>query len=185
MSALPPDPKRRNALGALAALGAGAALPGMTKEPAMTADLLIVNGLVTTLDKAQPEAEALAISAGRISAVGSTRDLVQRFPDAKRIDVGRRRVVPGIYDSHTHVIRGGLNYNLELRWDGVPTLAEAMARLKAQVARTPAPQWVRVVGGFTEYQFAEKRMPTIAELNEAAPDTPVFILRLYDRALLN
>ena len=74
---------------------------------------------------------------------------------------------------------------MELRWDGVPTLAEAMAMLKRQVDNTPAPQWVRVVGGFTEHQFAEKRLPTIAELNAAAPDTPVFILHLYDRALLN
>jgi hypothetical protein len=57
--------------------------------------------------------------------------------------------------------------------------------LKRQVAITPPPQWVRVVGGFTEHQFVEKRLPTIEELNAAAPDTPVFILHLYDRALLN
>jgi len=127
----------------------------------------------------------VAIAGGVITAVGTTKELVQRFPDAKRIDVKGKRVVPGIYDSHMHIIRGGLNYNLELRWDGVPSLAIAMEMLKAQVARTPAPQWVRVVGGFNEYQFAERRMPTIAELNAVAPDTPVFILRLYDRALLN
>ena len=60
-----------------------------------------------------------------------------------------------------------------------------MRMLRAQVARTPAPQWVRVVGGFTEHQFAEKRLPTLDEINAAAPDTPVFILHLYDRALLN
>ena len=60
-----------------------------------------------------------------------------------------------------------------------------MAMLRAQVAVTPAPQWVRVVGGFSESQFAEKRLPTLDELNAAAPDTPVFILHLYDRALLN
>jgi predicted amidohydrolase YtcJ len=60
-----------------------------------------------------------------------------------------------------------------------------MAMLKRQVAVTPAPQWVRVVGGFSEHQFKEKRLPTIAELNAAAPDTPVFLLHLYDRALLN
>ena len=76
-----------------------------------TADLLIVNGLVTTLDKTRPEAEALAISAGRIAAIGTTRELVQRFPDAKRIDAGPPGRA-GIYDSHMHVIRGGLNYNL-------------------------------------------------------------------------
>jgi hypothetical protein len=74
---------------------------------------------------------------------------------------------------------------MELRWDGVRSLADAMGMLADQVARTPAPQWVRVVGGFTEHQFAEKRLPTIAELNQVAPDTPVFILHLYDRALLN
>lgn len=74
---------------------------------------------------------------------------------------------------------------MELRWDGVRTLADAMNMLKRQVAVTPPPQWVRVVGGFTEHQFAEKRLPTIAELNAVAPDTPVFILHLYDRALLN
>jgi predicted amidohydrolase YtcJ len=94
-------------------------------------------------------------------------------------------VLPGLCDNHTHIIRGGLNYNLELRWDGVRSLADAMRMLKHQVDITPAPQWVRVVGGFTEHQFAEKRLPTIDELNAVAPDTPVFILHLYDRALLN
>src|SRR5690606_30363926 len=57
--------------------------------------------------------------------------------------------------------------------------------LKVQADRTPAPQWVRVVGGWNEFQFAERRMPTLDELNQAAPDTPVFVLHLYDRALLN
>jgi len=84
-----------------------------------------------------------------------------------------------------HIMRGGLNYNMELRWDGVRSLADAMAMLKRQVAVTPPPQWVRVVGGFTEHQFAEKRLPTIEELNAVAPDTPVFLLHLYDRAILN
>jgi predicted amidohydrolase YtcJ len=94
-------------------------------------------------------------------------------------------VIPGLIDSHMHIIRGGLNYNMELRWDGVPTLADAMAMLKKQAANTPPPQWVRVVGGFTEHQFVEKRLPTLDEINAAAPETPVFILHLYDRALLN
>ena len=60
-----------------------------------------------------------------------------------------------------------------------------MRRLKEQVARTPPPQWVRVIGGFTDQQFAEKRLPTLDEINAVAPDTPVFIMHLYDRALLN
>ena len=94
-------------------------------------------------------------------------------------------MIPGLNDSHLHVIRGGLNFNMELRWDGVPSLADALRMLKEQAARTPAPQWVRVVGGWSEFQFKERRMPTLEEINRAAPDTPVFILHLYDRALLN
>ncbi len=101
------------------------------------------------------------------------------------IDLKGKRVIPGLNDSHTHLIRGGLNYNMELRWDGVRSLSDAMAMLKIQADRTPAPQWVRVVGGWSEFQFKERRMPTLAEINAVSPDTPVFILHLYDRALLN
>ena len=74
---------------------------------------------------------------------------------------------------------------MELRWDGVPSLADALLMLKTQAARTPAPQWVRVVGGWSEFQFKERRMPTLEEINAAAPETPVFVLHLYDSALLN
>ncbi|WP_431637060.1 amidohydrolase [Dyella sp. KULCS107] len=150
-----------------------------------TTDLLIVNARVTTLDRAKPQAEAVAIRDGRFLAVGSEREVRAAVPQATVIDAGGRRLIPGLIDSHIHVIRGGLNYNMELRWDGVPTLADAMTMLRQQVQNTPPPQWVRVVGGFTEQQFAEKRLPTIDELNAVAPDTPVFILHLYDRALLN
>ncbi len=83
------------------------------------------------------------------------------------------------------MIRGGLNYNMELRWDGVPSLADALAMLRGPARRTPPPQWVRVIGGWTEFQFAERRMPTLEEINQVSPDTPVFILHLYDRAIVN
>src|SRR5262245_29103982 len=172
--------------------GAGGAGDSMLGNPAGRAQggeapaLILRNGKFTTLDGAKPEARAVAIANGRFSAVGDEKEIMKLAgPKTQVIDLGGRRVIPGLMDSHTHPIRGGLNYNMELRWDGVPSLAEAMRMLKEQVKRTPAPQWVRVVGGFTELQFAEKRMPTLKELNEAAPDTPVFILRLYDRALLN
>jgi len=148
--------------------------------------LILRNGKFTTLDSAKPAASAVAIAGDRFAAVGGESDVMPLAgPTTRMIDLGGRRVIPGLMDSHTHVIRGGLYYNMELRWDGVPSLADAMRLLRAQVARTPPPQWVRVIGGFNEYQFAEKRMPTLDELNQAAPDTPVFILRLYDRALLN
>jgi predicted amidohydrolase YtcJ len=152
----------------------------------MIADLILYNGRFSTLDRSNPNPEAVAIADGRFLSVGRARE-VEATAGAKtqRIDLHGRRVIPGLIDSHMHIIRGGLNYNLELRWDGVRSLSTALKMLKAQVDRTPAPQWVRVVGGFTEHQFAEKRLPTIEELNAIAPDTPVFILHLYDRALLN
>lgn len=149
-------------------------------------DLIFYNGKITTLNRAQPVAQAVAIKDGKFLAVGSDAEVMPLATEKTRcIDLKGKGVLPGLFDNHTHIIRGGLNYNLELRWDGVRSLADAMAMLKAQVDITPAPQWVRVVGGFTEHQFVEKRLPTIQEINAIAPDTPVFILHLYDRALLN
>jgi predicted amidohydrolase YtcJ len=92
---------------------------------------------------------------------------------------------PGLNDSHMHVIRGGLSYNAELRWDGVPSLADGLRMLKEQAERTPPGQWVRVIGGWSEFQFAERRMPTLEEINAVSPDTPVFVLHLYCRGILN
>jgi predicted amidohydrolase YtcJ len=150
------------------------------------AELVIRNAKVTTLDKQKPQAGAVAIGGGKFLAVGEAADVMKLAgPRTVVIDAMGRRMIPGLIDSHIHVIRGGLNYNMELRWDGLPSLSEAMRRLKEQVDRTPAPQWVRVVGGFSELQFAEKRLPTLEEINAVAPDTPVFILHLYDRALMN
>src|SRR5689334_14475010 len=149
-------------------------------------DLILHRGLFTTLDRSNPTASAVAVEGGKFTAVGRNEDIVPLAgAETRVIDLKARRVLPGLIDNHLHIIRGGLNFNMELRWDGIRSLADAMAMLKQQVAITPPPQWVRVVGGFTEHQFAEKRLPTIKEINAIAPDTPVFILHLYDRALLN
>ena len=154
-------------------------------QPAI-ADLILTNGRFHTLDRSRPEADSVAIADGRFLAVGDAEDTMRhRGPATRIVDLAGHTVIPGLNDSHLHLIRGGLNYNLELRWEGVPSLADALRMLREQALRTPSPQWVRVVGGWNEFQFAEKRMPTIEELNAAAPDTPVFVLHLYDRALLN
>ncbi|MGK6341404.1 amidohydrolase [Chryseobacterium sp. DT-3] len=152
----------------------------------MKADLILYNGKIHSFSKEITDISAVVMKEGEIIALGND-GLVDQFADAATeiIDLKKKRVVPGINDSHIHLIRGGLNYNLELRWDGVPSLADALRMLKEQVDRTPSPQWVRVVGGWSEFQFAERRMPTLEEINAIAPETPVFILHLYDRALMN
>ncbi|WP_030757190.1 amidohydrolase [Streptomyces griseus] len=150
------------------------------------ADLVVRNAKIHTGDPARPHAEALGVRDGVITVVGDDRDVAGHIgPDTKVVDALGRRVIPGLNDSHLHVIRGGLNYVLELRWDGVRSLREGLAMLREQAARTPKGQWVRVVGGWSAEQFAERRLPTPAELNAAAPDTPVFVLHLYQSAVLN
>ena len=152
----------------------------------MAVSLILYNGKIHTVDAQNPSATAVAIEDGKFVAVDDDATVMQLATySTMLIDLQKKRVIPGLNDSHIHLIRGGLNFNLELRWDGVPSLADAMRLLREQVARTPSPQWVRVVGGWTEFQFAERRMPTLDEINAVAPDTPVFILHLYDRALLN
>ncbi|WP_305984730.1 amidohydrolase [Roseibium sp. MMSF_3544] len=150
------------------------------------ADLILTNGKVTTFDDQDRVAEAVAIAGETILEVGSDHDIMRlKSNDTKVIDLQGKRVIPGLIDSHTHIIRQGNNFAMELRWDNVPSLADGLAMLKAQAQRTPAGQWIRVVGGWSADQFAERRLPTIDEINAVAPDVPVYVLHLYDRAWLN
>src|SRR6202047_3024408 len=151
-----------------------------------TADVIAYNGKIATQNEQRSIVEAVVIRDGRFLAAGTDGEVLALTGEqTKVINLNRRTTIPGLNDSHLHLIRGGLNYNLELRWDGVPSLADGLRMLREQARRTPSGQWVRVVGGWSEFQFAERRMPTLDELNQAAPDTPVFVLHLYDRALLN
>jgi len=186
---------RREAIAASLGFTGAAALQGCITKWTMRSgeedmqsspDIILTGGRVTTLDPANPEAEAIAIKGGKVLATGTTAEILRLAGGSTtRIDLRGRRVVPGLNDSHIHLIRGGLNYNMELRWDGVWSLADALEMLRIQALRTPAPQWVRVVGGWSEFQFKERRMPTLDEINTASPDVPVFILNLYASALLN
>lgn len=161
-----------------------AALPDGVEPP--VAELIIHNARITTQNPGQPEASALAVRDGVIQAVGDDKAILALAGDGTRkVDAQQRRVIPGLNDSHLHVVRGGRFYNLELRWEGVPSLRQGLEMIAEQAARTPKGEWVRVIGGWSPYQFEEKRFPTVAELNAAAPDHPVFVLFLYSRGFLN
>ncbi len=170
----------------LGAIGAGCAPAAQPAERPSPADTVVVNARIATMDAARPEAEAFAVRDGLFVAVGARGDVEPLTgPETRTIDAGGRRVIPGLNDSHLHAVRAGRFYNLELRWDGVTSLERGLAMIREQAARTPPGQWVRVIGGWSPYQFRERRMPTIAELNQAAPDTPVFVLFLYSQGFVN
>jgi predicted amidohydrolase YtcJ len=154
---------------------------------AQTADLIVTNGKIATMTKPGEFVQAVAVKDGIVLDTGPSAQIISKYksPQTKIIDAKGRTVVPGINDSHIHIIREGLHFNSELRWDGVKTLARAMQMLKEQSARTPEGVWIKVIGGWNEFQFQEKRQPTLAEINEAVPDKPVFITYLYGKAFLN
>ncbi|WP_111597166.1 amidohydrolase [Chitinophaga skermanii] len=163
-----------------------AGISSVHAQGTLKASIIIINGNIHTLDPNAPKADAIAINDNKIIATGSNKQILSLKNKTTRIiDAQGKTVIPGLFDSHLHVIRGGRFYNSELRWDGVRSLKRALEMLKEQAQRTPPGQWVRVVGGWNEFQFEEKRLPTLAEINEATGNTPAFILYLYSKAWLN
>lgn len=150
------------------------------------ADQILFNGEILTVDKNFSIKQALAVRGGRILATGTTADIQQYAGDkTQRIDLAGRTVIPGLTDMHLHGIRAALTYSMEVSWIGVPSLEEALARIK-EAARKAAPrQWIIVAGGWTDIQFKEKRKPNQAEIVAAAPDNPVYIQHLYEWVLLS
>ena len=150
------------------------------------ADLIVYNAKVAVMDATNTITEAIAIKDGKVMSTG-TNDAILKLKNqgTKILDAGGKTLIPGLNDSHLHITRGGRFYNAELRWDGVTSLKKALKMLKEQASRTPEGQWVRVIGGWTPFQFDENRFPTVEEINEATGDVPTFVLFLYSRGWLN
>lgn len=149
------------------------------------ADLIVFNAKIATGNSAQPEASALAVKDGRIYSVGSDDEVLGlKNAGTRIIDARSRRLIPGISDAHTHVLNES-SYTYNLRWDGVPTLRGALTMLREQAARTPEGHWVKVIGGWSPYQFEERRFPTLGELRQAVPNRPLIVQYAYNRAFLN
>jgi predicted amidohydrolase YtcJ len=152
---------------------------------AQTADTVLFNGKILTVDKDFSTQQALAIDRGRVLASGTSAAMRKLAGEkARMIDLGGRTVIPGLTDGHIHGIRAALTFGAEVNWIGVPTLKEALEKVR-QAAQAQKPgSWIVVAGGWTEEQFEEKRRPDVAEVAAAAPDNPVYIQHLYDWLLL-
>lgn len=153
-------------------------------------DLVLHNGRIWTGSEDDPsvpdEVEALAVRGGRIVAIGTDQELAGLMADsAKVIDLGGRRAIPGLIDSHIHAVRAGVSWDTSLHWDDVRTLGEGLAQLRERAAGLAPGEWISVVGGWHSRQLSERRAPTRAELDAVAPDNPVYIQELYDRGVLN
>src|SRR3979490_1743787 len=159
--------------------------PAATNASAQTADTVLFNGKIVTVDKDFSVQQALAIGHGRIVATGTSAAMKKLAGGkAKLIDLGGRTVIPGLTDGHIHGIRAALTFGTEVNWIGVPTLKEALEKIR-QAARDQKPgSWIVVAGGWTEEQFEEKRRPARGEVADLAPDNPVYIQHLYDWLLL-
>ena len=153
---------------------------------AQTADTILFNGKILTVDKDFSTQQAVAIGDGKILATGASAAMKKlAAKSATLIDLGGRTVIPGLTDGHIHGIRAALTFGTEVNWIGVPALKDALEKI-GQAAKAQKPgSWIVVAGGWTEEQFAEKRRPTPAEVAAVAPDNPVYIQHLYDWLLLS
>ena len=156
-----------------------------TVAGAQTPDTILLNGKILTLDGKSTIAPAVAITGGRVAAVGSSDDIRKLAGSATRVvDLRGRTVIPGLIDSHLHAIRAALSFSTEVNWIGARSLEEALGRIRA-AARTMKPgSWLIVAGGWNVQQFEENRRPTQAELMAVAPNNPVYVQLGYGWSML-
>ena len=166
----------------LLALVVGIALPASAQAP----DTILINGKIITLDSRSMVATGLAVTAGRISATGSTDDVRKLAgPSTRVIDLRGRTVIPGLIDSHLHAIRAALSFSTEVNWIGARSIEEGLGRIRAAARAMKPGSWLIVAGGWNVQQFEEDRRPTQAELTAVAPNNPVYVQLGYGWAMLN
>ena len=160
-------------------------LAGWSSAQAQTADKILTNGKIVTVDDRFTIAQALAIRGQRIVAIGSNVDIERlRGPATETIDLRGRTVIPGLIDNHAHWIRAA-EHN-ELRFDGITSRQQALKLLAERARNAQAGEWIAVLGGWSEEQFTdEPRGFSLAELDDIAPNNPVVLQAVYNHSYLN
>jgi predicted amidohydrolase YtcJ len=151
-----------------------------------SAELVLMNGKIVTLNPRSVIAQAVAVDRGRFVAVGTNEQVRPYAGSSTRVvDLHGRTVIPGLIDSHMHAIRQGLTWNEELHWQTVTSLAQGLQMIREQAGRTPPGTWIVVAGGWHESQFAEKRKPKTEDLDAISSDHPIWVQYLYNEATMN
>lgn len=126
------------------------------KSIAQTADLVLVNGKIVTVDDRFTIAPALSIRGGRVVAVGTNADIVKSAgPATQIIDLAGRTVIPGLIDNHAHYMRAAEYWHRELRLDGVTSRIRAYELIAEKAKQSKPGEWILVLGGWSEEQFAD------------------------------
>lgn len=154
---------------------------------AQTADTIYHNARFVTVDAAFSLVNGLAVKDGRILAAADMAALKPLAgPQTQLVDLGGRTVIPGLIDNHMHFLRDALRWERQTRIDGITLRSQALAAIAAKAAASPAGEWVFVLGGWSEDQFADQPGPfTREELDLAAPEHPVLVQKSYMAAYLN
>ena len=143
----------------------------------MNADLVLINGDFVTMNSSAPFAQAVAVKKNKIVAVGTTSKIRRWIgKKTKTVDLSGRAVVPGFIDSHAHIIWLGF-HSSELELRGASSIADIQQQLRQKVKSTEKGKWI-FGRGWDQDLLKEKRYPTRWDLDEAAPDNPVFIVRV-------
>jgi predicted amidohydrolase YtcJ len=149
-------------------------LPGCKAFP--RADGIFINGHIVTMNSSLPEAQAFAVGNGRIAAVGTNEKIRRAYPDIPPVDLRRRTVMPGIVESHGHLLDLGRSF-IEVSLEGVKTPEEAIERVQEHAARTPPGEWI-TGWGWDEGAWAGA-YPDHEKLSRATPHHPVWLRGLH------
>jgi len=148
-------------------------------------ETILYDGTIRTVDEADSVAEAVAIRDGRFLAVGDTDEVrALAGPDTDERDLAGRTVIPGLVDSHLHLRQVGMDLDRVTLFDA-RSIADVLDAVEAEASSLPDGEWVLGGWGWHESQLDEERLPTRSELDEVAPDNPVFIPRGAHVAVVN
>jgi len=174
-------------VGMLLASAAALSMRSAFAQGAITADLILSNGKIVTVDDRFTIAQAVAIKGNRIVAIGANQEMDRlAAPNARRINLRGRTVIPGLIDNHNHLLRDTTTWPLELRFDGVGTRKKAIEMIRARAKQVGPGQWVFNIGGWATAQFIDDPKPfTREELDQIAPDNPVALQESYYQVFLN